>query len=187
MEDLKGDGMQRSNWSISVKVSEVHWFYGWFYRCNHKMCKNHMEISNKKRMKTMIYYLFVFLFCSISIPQHVLMLGSWCTVGSPQPLTWLPSLCQKIAGWGFPVASHWKVTVLPTATTWFLGRTTNTGGTTGQAWGQLANIMTQHRISHNIRQGYQTLQLISWSGSFEWKTKEFDCNSYGLYIQMSCG
>lgn len=44
-------------------------------------------------------------------------------------LTSLPSLCQKIAGCGLPVASHWKVTVLPTATTWFLGRVVNAGGT----------------------------------------------------------
>ena len=51
-------------------------------------------------------------------------------------LTWLPSLCQKMAGWGFPVASHWKVTVLPTPTTWFLGRTTKAGGTGGQGAGR---------------------------------------------------
>lgn len=44
-------------------------------------------------------------------------------------LTWLPSRCQNMAGWGLPVASHWKVTVLPTATTWFRGLTTNAGGT----------------------------------------------------------
>lgn len=30
------------------------------------------------------------------------------------------------------MASHWKVTVLPTPTTWFRGLTTNTGGTGGQ-------------------------------------------------------
>lgn len=50
----------------------------------------------------------------------------------PTPFTWLPSCCQKMAGCGFPVASHWKVTVLPTPTTWFLGLTTNTGGTGAQ-------------------------------------------------------
>lgn len=44
-------------------------------------------------------------------------------------LTWLPSLCQKMAGCGLPVASHWNVTVRPNPTTWFLGRTANTGGT----------------------------------------------------------
>lgn len=38
-----------------------------------------------------------------------------------------------MAGCGFPVASHWKVTVLPTPTTWFLGLTTNVGGTAGQS------------------------------------------------------
>lgn len=29
------------------------------------------------------------------------------------PLTWLPSFCQKMAGGGFPVVLHWKVTLLP--------------------------------------------------------------------------
>lgn len=42
--------------------------------------------------------------------------------------TWLPSRLQKIAGWGFPVASHWKVTVRPKATTWSRGFTTKWGG-----------------------------------------------------------
>lgn len=45
-----------------------------------------------------------------------------------QTHTWLPSLLQKIAGWGFPVASHWKVTVRPKATTWSRGFTTKCGG-----------------------------------------------------------
>lgn len=50
-------------------------------------------------------------------------------IGWDFSLTWLPSLCQKMAGCGLPVASHWKVTVRPNPTTWFLGRTANTGGT----------------------------------------------------------
>lgn len=48
-----------------------------------------------------------------------------------QGLTWLPSRLQKIAGWGFPVASHWKVTVRPKATTWSRGFTTKCGGSKG--------------------------------------------------------
>lgn len=52
--------------------------------------------------------------------------------------TWLPSRCQNMAGWGFPVASHWKVTVLPTPTTWFLGLTTKAGGTGGQPRGRVS-------------------------------------------------
>lgn len=61
--------------------------------------------------------------------------------------TWLPSLLQKIAGWGFPVASHWKVTVRPKATTWSRGFTTKCGGSEGdetnysasKAWGHSPN------------------------------------------------
>lgn len=42
-------------------------------------------------------------------------------------LTWLPSFCQKTAGWGFPFVSHGKVAVRPWATIWSLGRMTNWG------------------------------------------------------------
>lgn len=58
--------------------------------------------------------------------------------------TWLPSRCQNMAGWGFPVASHWKVTVLPTPTTWFLGLTTKAGGTGGQPQGRVSQQKKKH-------------------------------------------
>lgn len=65
--------------------------------------------------------------------------------------TWLPSRCQNMAGWGFPVASHWKVTVLPTPTTWFLGLTTKAGGTGGQPRGRVSQ---PNRLKNNSERIY---------------------------------
>lgn len=69
--------------------------------------------------------------CECRAPQRL----EWCphsldvaNVSSGLIFTWLPSLRQNIAGWGFPVASHWKVTVLPSAATWSRGFTTKCGG-----------------------------------------------------------
>lgn len=46
-----------------------------------------------------------------------------------KPLTWLPSFCQKMAGGGFPVVPHWKVTLLPCVAIWSWGFMAIWGGT----------------------------------------------------------
>lgn len=57
--------------------------------------------------------------------------------------TWLPSFCQNTAGGGFPVVSHWKVTVWPGGTVWLRGRVMSCGGTDIKGESKSQN----HRIS----------------------------------------
>lgn len=64
-------------------------------------------------------------------------------VGVGRGRTWLPSFCQNTAGGGFPVVSHWKVTVWPGGTVWLRGQVMSCGGTDIKGESESQN----HRIS----------------------------------------
>lgn len=77
-------------------------------------------------------------------------------------LTWLPSFCQKTAGWGFPLVSHGKVAVRPWATIWSLGRMTNWGA----AEGKNTSVSRPVVYSEAKHQGWR----LSGLGNFKQKT-----------------
>lgn len=81
-------------------------------------------------------------------------------------LTSLPSFCQKMAGGGLPVASHWKTAILPTAPTWFLGRMAKAGGTAGGKAKIINRYISNYTAASHISPPLHPNSINFFSGNF---------------------